>query len=236
MIEELRRDYGIEKVVIDLEVIKLKDNSIKTAIEQTRRGNASPLGKVEIMPRTHDDTIIRSVQGDIFTTGFHELKHMKQFAEAYRANPYKFAEAIYKQNITEEAIVESVNATKNKIIEKAKELKETTCKGYSLDDIVKQIRKNSGMQTDNDIRNKVIEATQKDYRTLLDARFGKLDLYKEGTAEYKKGMEYIKGYEEYPNPDLDYEAYRENILEKEAWHIADMAKKIYKYASSIWKL
>ena len=41
--------------------------------------------------------------------------------------------------------------------------------------------------------------------------------------------------EEYSKIVKDYEAYRNNILEKEAWHIGDLAKKIYQYSSSIWK-
>ena len=48
-------------------------------------------------------------------------------------------------------------------------------------------------------------------------------------------MKYIEAYKNYPDAKADYEAYRNNILEKEAWHIGDLAKKIYQYSSSIWK-
>ena len=82
----------------------------------------------------------------------------------------------------------------------------------------------------------VENATKKDWRALLDSRFGKLTPYKEGTAEYKTGIEYIVAYAKYPNPDTDYEAYKNNLLEKEAFKNGDLSEKVFKYLKSIWKI
>ena len=68
IIEQLKRDYGIEEVKTRLNIVKLTDNKISTAINQRERGNASPLGEINIMPRTHSDRIFRNIQKD-YTTG-----------------------------------------------------------------------------------------------------------------------------------------------------------------------
>ncbi len=191
LIEQLKKDYEIEKVATEVNIQKLKDSKLKTALEQTEYGNANPVGGINIMPRTSRDNLIRSIQGHTFVTGFHEVKHMKQFADAYRADPDKFAEAILKQS--------------------------------SL------MRSNKGKEM---LTKKYLAFA----REFLDERFGQLERFKPNTPEYKKGLEYINSYADYPNKTEGYEAYRNNLLEKEAWHIGNLARKIYKYTSSIWKL
>lgn len=191
LIEQLKKDYGIEKVATEVNIKKLKDNKLKTAIEHTEYGNANPLGRINIMPRTSRDKLIRSIQEDTFVTGFHEVKHMKQFADAYRANPDNFAEAILKQSSW-------MNANKGKRM--------------PIEEFIAYVRE------------------------FLDKRFGQLEHFKPNSTEYKKGVEYINSYANYPNKTEGYYAYRNNLLEKEAWNIGNLARKIYKYTSSIWKL
>ena len=235
IIAQLKKDYGIENVATDIKVVKLKDGSLKTILERTEAGNANPLGNINIMPATHNDIITHSVQKDMFCTGFHELKHTKQFADAYCTDPERFVKAILN-TVDEKAIVNAIEETKQNILKKAQELKNTTHKSIDIDTIIKDIRRNSGMSTDNDIRNKVMEASKADLRKQLDLRYGKLEKFKPGTPEYEKGLEYISGYEKYTDAVNNYDSYRNNILEKEAWQVSDLAEKIYRYSSSIWKL
>lgn len=255
MIEQLKQDYGLARVEIDLTVKKLKDSKLKTALARKERGNANPLGDVNIMPGTHNDTIIRSIQGETFSTGFHEMKHLKQFADAYRADADKFAEAILnlhiKDNPTKKAefikeykdgLFNKYTGLKNFDKDTVKEfnLTENEIKDmfnyYSIDDLIKQTMEKQGLKTDEDIFNFVKKQKVKGIKELLDLQYGKLEHFKEGSEEYKKGLEYIKGYETYPDSRKDYEAYRKNLLEKEAWDVGSKAQKIYKYLSSIWKI
>ena len=236
LIEQLKIDYGIEKVETTTTVTRLKDGKLKTSLEQTEYGNSNPLGGINIMPPTHEKTLIRSYQEDTFETGFHELKHVKQFAEAYKADPDKFVDAIYKQSVTKDLVDKSVKELKaNLKIEAKNLLNNENFKGMSLNEIEDLLEKEAlkGYET---YENCVAGETKKFYRQMLDARFGKLERYQEGTEEYKKGLEYIDAYAHYPDFNTNYEEYKKNLLEKEAWHVSDLAKNIYKYISSIWKL
>lgn len=256
IIEQLKKDYGLEQVKTNLNIEKLKDDSLKTALERKKAGSATPLGEINIMPNTSTDRVIRSVQGETFSTGFHELKHLKQFSEAYRTDPDKFAEAMLNLHINNDSAgkkAEFIKEYKDTLFNKYTELKngnkeaikefkmsekdiKETFKLYSIDDLIKMTIEQQGLKTDEDIFNYVKKQKIKGLRDLLDAQYGKLERFKEGSAEYKKGMEYIKGYETYPDAEKDYEAYRKNILEKEAWDVGEQAQKIYKYMSSIWKI
>ncbi len=272
MIEQLKKDYGIEQVKTELNVIKLADNKISTAMNHTETGNASPLAKINIMPRTSRDSIIRSIQGDTFSTGFHELKHIKQFADAYRANPNKFAEVLFRHNIKQEEfdkiLKDEIKKYNERILKQATDLHngeesiineiyqnfqtmpeykgvskneiKQLFKNEKIEDLVVKLKEKDGYKTEEDLNNfwkkELEDSFIQSYKKMLDSRYGSLEAYKEGTEEYKKGMEYIEAFDKYPNPNKDYDAYRQNLLEKEAWHVGDLAKKIYKYTSSIWKL
>ena len=224
MINQLKKDYGIDGVKTELKITKLADNRISTALNQRERGNASPLAKIHIMPRTSGDHIVRSVQCETFATGFHEMKHLTQFSEAYRANPDKFAEVLFRHNVKPEEV--------------EKNIKDSMQKHNTAE--LEQIKNQFNLQSEDDLykffKESVEENYIKSYRKQLDERYGKLTPYQKDSEEYKKGMEYIEAYEKYPDPEKNYEEYQKNLLEKEAWNIADMAKKIFRYTSSIWKL
>ncbi len=238
MIETLKKDYGIEQVKTDVTVSKLKDDSLKTALTHTEAGSASPFGKIQIMPNTSSDHLIRNVQKEIFDTGFHELKHLKQFADAYRTNPDMFAESLYKQSITEEIQRKQLTDFKKNLREEMENLRKTDpdCSHFSVEELIEMAFEKQGLKSDNDILELFKKENLADIRRLLDERFGSLEPFKEGSEEYKKGLEYIKGCEKYPDPKVDYDAYRENILEKEAFDVGEKAQKIYNYLSSIWKI
>ena len=255
MIEQLKKDYGLEQVEIDLTVKKLKDSKLKTALARKERGNANPLGEVNIMPGTSGDRVIRSIQGETFSTGFHEMKHLKQFSDAYRADADKFAEAILNLHIKDsstkkaefikeykDGLFNKFSALKNLDKDTVKEFNltqneiEEMFKCYSIDDLIKQTMEKQGLKTDEDIFNFVKKQKIKGIRELLDLQYGKLERFTEGSEEYRNGLEYIRAYENYPNPEKDYDAYKKNLLEKEAWDVGGKAQKIYKYLSSIWKI
>lgn len=238
LIEQLKKDYGIEKVATNVNVTKLKDAKLKTALEQTEYGNANPLGEINIMPRTSRDELIRSIQEDTFVTGFHEVKHIKQFSEAYRTNPDKLAEAILKIHPCMRSDEELLKAYNEGQINQAKKLIQTIpeLKSMTVEELCRLAKQRLGFKSDKDIIDFIKRNQISSVRQLLDQRFGHLKPFKPGSARYKKGLEYINSYANYPNSTKNYEAYRNNLLEKEAWHIGDLARKIYKYTSSIWKL
>jgi len=272
IIEQLKKDYGIEQVKTELNIKKPADRKNSTKLERRERGNASPLAEINIMPATNSNHILRSIQGETFTTGFHEMKHITQFSEAYRANPDKFAEAMFKRNVKpkelDSKIQENIKSAEKAWRQYAERLKngddELISRQYEgwkeanpeqtitknqykqeimnedIDNLIMQLKTFEGAETEEKLYELIKKSTKemsiKSYRERLDERYGKLTLYKEGTPEYKRGMEYIEAYEKYPDPKQDYDAYKKNLLEKEAWHIGDLARKIYKYTSSIWKL
>lgn len=239
LIEELKKNYGIENVKTEINVTKLKDNKLKTALAQTELGLTSPLGNIIIKPRTSSDNLIRSIQEDTFTTAFHEVKHMKQFSEAYRTNPDKFAEAILKTTEEQKDFGENlVKEFNNKLLNQAKANIQIfpELKGMTAEEICKIAKEELGLKTDKDIIAYIKKDMISIIRKSLDERFGQLERFKPDSAEYKKGLEYIDSYANYPKVSENYEAYINNLLEKEAWHIGDLAGKIYKYSSSIWKL
>lgn len=104
------------------------------------------------------------------------------------------------------------------------------------DECMKIALQENPMQSDEVLEKTFKEEVIKAQKEAFDRRYGKLTPYKEGTEEYKKGMQYIDAYENYVEAKVDYDAYRANLLEKEAFHFEDLAKKIYEYSSSIWKL
>jgi hypothetical protein len=104
------------------------------------------------------------------------------------------------------------------------------------DELTKIASQIAQMPSDEVLEKSFKEEVIKTQREALDKRYGKLTPYKEGTEEYKKGMQYIDAYPNYPDPEVDYDGYRAHILEKEAFHFEDLAKKIHDYSSSIWKL
>lgn len=239
LIEQLKKNYGIENVKTEINVTKLKDNKLKTALEQTTFGGTSPLGNIIIKPRTSDDILIRSVQEDTFTTAFHEVKHMKQFADAYRTNPDKFVEAILKGAEGHKDYGENlVKEFNNELLNQAKEAIQIypELKGMTAEEVCKSWKVEAGLKTDQDIIANVEKNMISIIRKSLDERFGQLERFKPDSPEYKKGMEYIDSYANYTDGHVNYKDYRNNLLEKEAWHIGDLAGKIYKYTSSIWKL
>jgi hypothetical protein len=115
MVEQLKKDYGIEQVETKLTVTKLADNKLSTALAQTELGNVNPLGEINILPRTASDNLLRSDQGGVFSTGVHELKHLKQFADAYRANPERFAEALINSALKNPAQKEIIDSAKKRL-------------------------------------------------------------------------------------------------------------------------
>ena len=270
MIEQLKKDYGIGCVETNVDVKLLKDNKLSTYIDHVELGVASPFGKIDIMPRTNSNTAIKSIQKEIFSTGFHELKHMKQFADAYRTDPDKFVDAMYKLHIDKatfeeavqemkkeleitcndfikETIAEAEKTEKEELVQLAKESKTSD---KELKEALNEFQQNFDEMRDymeerfretfyeevGDIEKRVETEIKNQFRKILDERFGKLEPYKEGTPEYQKGLEYIEAYAKYPDPNTNYDAYRDNLLEKEAWKNGELAEKIYKYCSSIWKL
>lgn len=237
MVEQLKKDYGIEKVQTDINVELLKDGKIKTMIEHRKNGEASPFGEINIMPSTNSKEVIRSQQKEILETGFHEVKHLKQFAEAYCADPDKFADAIYEHNVTKELIDEFISIVKAEIKKNATEsLNEEPVRGMTLAKIEKLLTEATLKKYGGSFEEFAKQSIKKDYKEVLDSKFGKLERYKEGTEEYKKGMEYIEAYKKYPDPEKDYSAYKNNLLEKEAWNNGDLSKKIYDYLKSIWSI
>jgi hypothetical protein len=277
MVEQLKKDYGIEQVKTTLIVTKLADNKISTALAQTKLGSASPFGAIDILPSTSSDLLIRNIQGTVFGTGFHELKHLKQFADAYRANPEKFAEAIInnlsKKNPSKKEMFDSLRKDyieeckdehKRQVLDLVKRLRngddaliqeimehmqkdpkisklskaewKRSLKTKNDDELMKIALQKAPMPSEKALEKESYNELIADVKRILDKRYGKLTPYKEGTEEYKKGMQYIDAYENYPDPKVDYDAYRANLLEKEAFHFEDLAKKIHDYSSSIWKL
>ncbi|MBE7703609.1 MAG: hypothetical protein E7Z89_06120 [Cyanobacteria bacterium SIG28] len=214
MIAELKKDYGLENVTTNTKVNKLKDNSIKTAMERVKAGSANPYGQIDMNPGTYNNTLIRSTQGETFGTAFHEMFHLKQFYQAYKADPELFAKSVYAN--TKKTAPDEIEKAINQTIE---------------------LNKKNGITVSRAEAEKLVEeGSIKEIRQTLDKTYNTTTRFAKDSKEYSKGVEYMNSYENYTSLEENMDDYMKNKLEEEAYKVSDNAEKIYKYLSSIWKL
>ena len=105
LIEQLKVDYGIEQVNTSFYYKPCVTNN------NNLYGSTSCYGDIYIYQNPERN------QKDYFNTAFHELKHVKQYADAYRTDPDKLAEAIVKRNNNGYASVYDIQHTRNELDE-----------------------------------------------------------------------------------------------------------------------
>ncbi len=196
LVEQLKKDYGIENVNTTL---KLEQTINLT--EYQVGGMAARNGEITIFPQNMKN------HGDEsgFNTLFHELKHMQQYAELWKADSEEFLKAV-----TEDGCISA-----NKALQDAKQelmkggMSKEQAEKYAFDELYKRIKKE------------------------MEPVYKNLQKYEKDSPEYKKGIAYldslIKNRTGVPIDKKGYEEYRNLLCEKEAFKCGDNADKLLKY-------
>ena len=211
LVEQVKKDYGLEKVDTKLNI----DSIYKTQKDGIfYSGTSTPFGDINVNIDELGMDILNNGRNQTFVTTFHELKHLQQYADAYRTDADKFTDILVSnaQKIRPDMFTIAVGKTIKQ--NEANGIKVDTKKALEL----------------------VIEATKKSYRKELDKLYKDLPKYKKDSPEYQKGLDYMTNYSNYIEAHKDMKGYREQIMEKEAYENEKNADKIYRYLTSIWKV
>lgn len=226
--EQVKKDYGYEKLPITLEIQKLERGS----------GNAGwqpEFGQISIDAHSIDGKTISSLNKRgrkvELQTIMHEFQHIKQHEIGYRTSRDSLAEALHFRRFdTSEMILNIKNILKNKaqlekLAKKDNKTIEEVKKGYEK--ILQNLQ--NGKYSLNEIK------FDKNERIILDDLFEHLPKYEHNSEEYKLGEKYIDNTKHYIRPKIDHKAYEKQILEAEATACEDKFDKIYQYFANPWR-
>ena len=147
----------------------------------------------------------------------HEFRHIRQTEMAYRTSPEKLLDA-FEEDYQRRIVGNILNQPK----ESLKKMAEDTNK--SLEEFQKML-KELGLREKVDytmfINGKEMVFDRANAKENLDKTFGKLKPFKENSIKYQHGLNYIKGEATYIPVSIDREAYKNGILEKDAYKSGD---------------
>lgn len=152
----------------------------------------------------------------------HEFRHIRQTEMAYRTSPEKLLNAF------EEDFPRRLVGT---TLEQPKEILKKVAEGTnkSLKEFQKKL-KELGLQEKVDyklfINGKEQIFDRAKTKENLDRTFGKLKPFRKNSIKYQYGLNYIKGEATYIPASIDREAYRNGILEKDAFKSGDKWQSI----------
>ena len=172
LVAQVKSDYGLGNVDTKLNVGIVQAN-VKDEVFFS--GTATPFGEININRDLLGADIFGNGRNQIFKTTFHELKHLNQYADAYRADADKFTEIL----------VNNTRKIKPEDFEK------------NAEECIRENKKNGVKVSKNRAMELVIEATKENYRKTLDKLYGKLPKYEKGSPEYQRGIDYMNNYSNY---------------------------------------
>ncbi len=152
----------------------------------------------------------------------HEFRHVRQTEMAYRTSPEKLLNA-FEEDFPRRLVgttLEQPKATLKKV---------ATGMNKTLEEL-KNMLKELGLQEKVDyklfINGKEQVFDRANAKENLDKTFGKLKPFRENSIKYQHGLNYIKGEATYIPASIDIEAYKNGILEKDAYKSGDKWRSI----------
>lgn len=225
--EQVKKDYGYEKVPIKLDIKKvtstLKDKAgwhpfsgnIQIELEMNKTGNLRKINKYS------KKSIIESM--------IHEFQHVKQDEISYRTASEEFIEALRNRQSKDNIVFRFENILKDnkKLPELARE-KNKTVEEYKkyLEECINRL-KNQKETTAN---------IDKNEETILDEIFKGFPKLNKESKEYELGQKYIQNSKNYITPDVDPVGYEKQLLEAEAYGTEPKFEEIYNSFANIWRI
>lgn len=207
MNNQIKNDFGYENININLDIGSASGSWNKVQ----GKLNVTPIDKNLYRRLKHKN------KNEIFSTIMHEYTHVKQTEFAYRTNPKKFNEAL---------ITRAFNSNYDKEYSALKLSVEKYAQKHNL-----KIEDAKRKFLQDELKNE-----QNNYLLWMDEAWGKLEKFKPDSESYRKGCDYIKSNANYTSAEVNYDEYYKNLLEKEAWHSGNLAKQIFNYCATPWRL
>lgn len=147
----------------------------------------------------------------------HEFRHIRQTEMAYRTSPEKLLNAL-EEDLPRRLVGTTLEQPKETLKKVAAGMNKTL---EELQNMLKEL----GLQKKVDyklfINGKEQVFDRAKAKENLDKTFGKLKPFKENSIKYQYGLNYIKGEATYIPVSIDREAYKNGILEKDAYTSGD---------------
>lgn len=205
--KQIKKDFGYKDLNIPLKFAKHTSNNAAW----------NPTQCVVTIYTNLAEKLDGNKKSNIIEYILHEFRHIRQTEMAYRTSPEKLLNA-FEEDYQRRIVGNILNQPK----ESLKKMAEGTNK--SLEEFQKML-KELGLREKVDytmfINGKEQVFDRAKAKENLDKTFGKLKPFKENSIKYQYGLNYIKGEATYIPVSIDREAYKNGILEKDAYKSGD---------------
>lgn len=229
--EQVKKDYGYEKIPIKLEVNKVKD--YLGSSDATWCGEKGILS-INILIDKNGKVLNtnKRVRKNLLQTIMHEFQHVKQDEIAYRTSRNEIVKAILEKKTNQQDLIHSIEnilSKKSKIEIEARKL------NISVEECKKQYEKiledlKSGKYSFDKIK------FDTNNKIGLDDLFKDYSKFTTGSKEYELGQKYIQNTKNYIKSGIDRNGYENQILEAEAFRTEKKFEEIYNYFANIWRI
>ena len=242
--EQVKKDYGFEKANIKLKIKRMPDANWSTF--KTRHELASYSAKdgvLTLCPSHSSKGLVSSTcQQEIFENVIHELQHALQSQYAYRTNVTKYIEAMQARsngegrNIAEELIAD-IKTKLSSTYDLKQYMKENNLKSVEeakkeLEGLIKVLEEKR-----EEVNKLKVTFNKDEQLAILKGIWGNAESFKVGSKEYELGSKYIDNCAHYINPNkFNYEQYKNQLIEKEAFGTEPKAKEIYNCFANPWRI
>ena len=242
--EQIKKDYGFKKANIKLKIKRMPDAKLSTIRTKHELASYNARDGVLTLCPTHSSKGFVSPMDkqEIFDSVIHEFQHALQSQYAYRTNATKYIEAMQayssgeSRNIAEELIA-NIKTKLSSTYDLKQYMKEYNLKSVEeakkeLEILIKVLEEN------REEVNKLKTTFNKDEQLArLKGIWGDAENFKTGSKEYELGLKYIDNCTHYIYPNKsNYEQYKNQLLEKEAFGTQPKAKEIYSYFANPWRI
>lgn len=243
--EQVKKDYGFGNINIKLQIEKMADTSVASKMSKSEMAayNAQ-CGILKLNPsHFKDNKMCTDDKLEMFKSVIHELQHAKQSEIAYRTNLIKYLEAMQQRcnNTTKNFVPDMINhfeevlKSKYEISQfmKQNNLKTVEEAKSRIEDLIKTLKEKEEALSNGT----KVTINRNEIKQTLDNLWGKLEKFKEGSKEYDLGLKYIDNEANYINAtQKNYDKYRNQLVELEAFGTEPKAQEIFNYFGNIWRL
>ena len=242
--EQVKKDYGFEKANIKLKIEKMPDAKLSTIRTKHDAGSYNARdGILTLYPIHSSKGLVTSTnKQELFDFVIHELQHALQSQYAYRTNAAKYIEAMQAyssgegKNIVEELIAKiktQLSSTYDlKQFMKENNLKSVEEAKKKLEELIKVLEEKR-----EEVNKLKVTFNKDEQLEKLKGIWGDAENFKIGSKEYELGLNYIDNCAHYIYPNkFNYEQYKNQLVEKEAFGTESKAKEIYNCFANPWRI
>lgn len=233
--KQIKKDYGYENADIPL-VIKKLENKHNIAHWNQFDGNIAIntdfLNEFPQKLKCQDkERIMNSI--------VHEFQHTKQAEFAFRTNANAYLDQICSDKTAPETLLWLFENYRESMAKSLLEKNSSVFKTKNdvdkfITNAIKKLKEDS-YKSDKEIM-ETIASVKEDCRAPVNRIFGNLEKFNSSSENYQLGLKYLENQKNYINAHVNEKAYREQLIEKEAFGTEDKLSKLYKRIASIWRL